>query len=84
MLPMELNEISEMSFEQAMAALEQETRRLEGGELALADALKAYERGVALMAHAQTLLDTAQQALEVIDATGVSRRDLSEVLGSAT
>ncbi|CAM8652542.1 XseB Exonuclease VII small subunit [Burkholderiales bacterium] len=78
-----MDQITALSFEDAMTALERETARLEGGQLALADALKAYERGVALMRHAQTLLETAQKELEVIDAKGTSRVLRSDILGES-
>lgn len=78
-----MDQITALSFEDAMTALELETARLEGGQLALADALKAYERGVALMRHAQTLLETAQKELEVIDAKGTSRVLRADILGES-
>jgi exodeoxyribonuclease VII small subunit len=74
-------EIAQLSFESAMAELEREAARLEGGQLALAEALKSYERAMALMRHAQGLLDTAQRELEIIDAQGVTRVDRSVILG---
>lgn len=39
---------TELTFEQAFAALEQEVHRLEDGELSLAEALAAFERGMQL------------------------------------
>ncbi|MFM1858956.1 MAG: exodeoxyribonuclease VII small subunit [Burkholderiaceae bacterium] len=77
----EVDDISTLSFEAAMAALERETARLEGGQLPLAEALKAYERGVSLMRHAQGLLEAAQKELEIIDARGTTTVPLSDVLG---
>jgi exodeoxyribonuclease VII small subunit len=76
-----VDDISTLSFEAAMAALERETARLEDGQLALADALKAYERGVALMRHAQGLLEAAQKELEIIDARGTTVAPVSDFLG---
>ncbi|MEY2777397.1 MAG: hypothetical protein RLY30_1495 [Pseudomonadota bacterium] len=70
-----------MSFESAVAELEREAARLEGGQLPLAEALKSYERGVALMRHAQALLDTVQRELEVIDAKGSTRLSRESILG---
>jgi exodeoxyribonuclease VII small subunit len=43
--------VSEMSFEEAMAALEQVVNQLERGEVALEESIALYERGAALKAH---------------------------------
>lgn len=74
-------DLSQLSFESALAEIEHEAARLEGGQLALAEALKSYERGVALMRHAETLLETVQRELEIIDARGTSRVEREAVLG---
>lgn len=64
------DDIRALGFEEALAALEQETQRLESGQLSLADSLTAYQRGAALLRHAQSLLLAAQQEIEVIDEEG--------------
>ncbi|MBM3375939.1 MAG: exodeoxyribonuclease VII small subunit [Betaproteobacteria bacterium] len=64
------DDIRALGFEQALAALEQETQRLESGQLSLADSLAAYQRGAALLRHAQALLLAVQQEIEVIDEEG--------------
>ncbi len=51
---------TDLSFEDAFAQLEEVVRRLEGGDLPLQEALALYERGVALAAHCQGLLDRAE------------------------
>ena len=53
-------------FEQALVELEGLVERLEHGELPLDEALKAFERGVALTRHCQTCLQAAQQKVEVL------------------
>ena len=53
-------------FEQALAELEGLVERLERGDLPLDEALKAFERGVALTRHCQTSLETAQQKVEIL------------------
>jgi exodeoxyribonuclease VII small subunit len=53
-------------FEQALAELEGLVERLERGELPLDEALKAFERGVALTRHCQAALQAAQQRVEVL------------------
>ena len=44
-------DVSAMSFEEALAELEQIVRGLEGGQQKLEDAIGAYERGAALRRH---------------------------------
>ena len=51
---------SELDFESALAKLEALVEKLESGELALAESLAQFERGVALSRQCQTLLDQAQ------------------------
>ena len=58
--------IAEMSFEDALRALEDVVRRLEGGEVPLDDSLALYERGEALRRHCQARLDAAQERIEKI------------------
>ena len=65
--PMASNpEIGEMSFEQALKALEEVVRRLESGEAPLDESITLYERGDALRAHCQARLDAAQARIEAI------------------
>jgi exodeoxyribonuclease VII small subunit len=59
-------EIGEMSFEQALKALEDVVRRLEGGEVPLEESIGLYERGEALRRHCQARLDAAQARIEKI------------------
>ena len=42
------DDIAQMSFEQAMSALEDVVARLESGDVALEDSIALYERGAAL------------------------------------
>lgn len=58
--------IGSMSFEQALKALEDVVRRLEGGEVPLDESIDLYERGEALRKHCQTRLDAAQARIEKI------------------
>jgi exodeoxyribonuclease VII small subunit len=53
-------------FEQALSELEGLVERLERGDLPLDEALKAFERGVALTRHCQACLQAAQQKVEVL------------------
>ncbi len=59
-------EIAEMSFEDALRALEDVVRRLESGEVPLDDSISLYERGEALRRHCQARLDAAQARIEKI------------------
>lgn len=65
-------DIDNMSFEQALAALEQVVRELESGEVPLDESIALYERGEKLRAACQTRLDAAQARIEkiVTDAGG--------------
>ena len=53
-------------FEKALAELEGLVERLERGDLPLDEALKAFERGVALTRHCQSSLEAAQQKVEIL------------------
>ena len=59
-------ENAEMSFEQALRALEDVVRQLEGGEVPLEESIGLYERGEALRRHCQARLDAAQARIEKI------------------
>jgi len=50
----------ELSFEEALARLEEIVQRLEEGDLPLQEALALYEQGVALSRRCQDLLDEAE------------------------
>ena len=62
----EQDPIAEMSFEQALRALEDVVRRLEGGEVPLEESITLYERGEQLRRHCQARLDAAQTRIEKI------------------
>jgi exodeoxyribonuclease VII small subunit len=53
-------------FEQALSELETLVQKLETGDVPLEDALKTFERGVALTRQCQTALRVAQQKVEVL------------------
>ena len=59
-------DIAAMTFEQALKALEDVVRRLEGGEVPLDESIGLYERGEALRRHCQARLDAAQARIEKI------------------
>lgn len=49
-------DVTSLSFEQALEELDRLTRSLEKGEIPLAEALTLYQRGKALLAHTEQLL----------------------------
>jgi exodeoxyribonuclease VII small subunit len=53
-------------FEKSLTELEALVARLEQGDVPLEEALKTFERGVALTRQCQTALRTAQQKVEVL------------------
>ena len=65
-------DVSKMSFEEALAELEQIVRNLEGGQQKLEDAITAYERGAALRKHCEARLAEAEARVAAIvrDADG--------------
>ena len=58
--------IAEMSFEEAMLALEQVVSQLEKGEVPLEQSIALYERGAALKAHCAGKLKLAEEKVELI------------------
>jgi exodeoxyribonuclease VII small subunit len=70
-------EASEKSpdFEKSLTELEALVARLEQGDVPLEEALKTFERGVALTRQCQTALRTAQQKVEIL----LSRNGTEEV-----
>ena len=60
--------IAEMTFEEAVAALEAVVSQLERGEVALEQSIALYERGAALKSHCATKLQAAEQKVELIRA----------------
>jgi len=59
-------DIAAMSFEYALAELEQIVRRLEGGQVKLDEAIISYERGAQLKRHCERKLNEAQQRVDRI------------------
>lgn len=58
--------VTEMSFEDAMAALEAVVGQLERGDVALEQSIALYERGAALKAHCAQQLKDAEAKVELI------------------
>ncbi len=60
------NDVKTMTFEAALAELEQIVQKLEGGRAPLAESIDIYERGEALKAHCEALLKAAVARIEKI------------------
>jgi exodeoxyribonuclease VII small subunit len=58
--------VSALSFEDALAELEQIVRGLESGQQKLEDAITAYERGAALRRHCEAKLAEAEARVAAI------------------
>jgi exodeoxyribonuclease VII small subunit len=58
--------IEQMTFEEALAELEQIVTQLERGEVPLARSIEMYERGDALRRHCDALLRQAEARVEKI------------------
>ncbi len=58
--------IADMSFEEALAALEGVVRDLEGGQVPLETSIDLYERGEALRKHCEDRLKAAELRVEKI------------------
>ncbi|MEP3920619.1 exodeoxyribonuclease VII small subunit [Ascidiaceihabitans sp.] len=59
-------DVNEMSFEQAMAELEQVLGQLERGDVALDDSIALYERGALLKKRCETKLKEAEEKVAAI------------------
>jgi len=53
-------------FEKALSELENLVSKLESGELSLDQSLEYFKRGVELTRHCQSVLDQAQQTVELL------------------
>ena len=57
-------DVSQLTYEQALAELEQVIKRLETGSIELADSIAWYERGSALAARCGELLEETERKVE--------------------
>jgi len=60
------DDIAALSFEKALAALEEIVARLEGGRVDLEESIKIYERGELLRKHCEAKLREAEARIEKI------------------
>ena len=61
--------IEDMSFEDALGALEEVVRNLEGGQVPLETSIDLYEKGEALRKHCESRLKAAELRVEKIVGT---------------
>ncbi len=62
----EKDDISKLSFEQAIKELTAIVGKIEQGEIALQDSLEQYEKGMALIKHCRGILHRAEKRIENI------------------
>jgi len=60
------NDVSNLSFEQAIKELTSIVEKIEQGEIPLENSLQQYERGMALIQHCRTTLEKAEKRIEKI------------------
>ncbi len=56
-----------LSFEDAIKELEELLAKLSAGNVSLDEMMKLYERGTVLTKHCQSLLDSYEKRLEVVE-----------------
>ena len=61
--------IEKMSFESALAELEEIVRKIDTGQEDLANAVESFERGVLLKKHCESMLKNAKLKIEKITNT---------------
>ncbi len=60
------DDISKLSFEDAIKELTDIVGKIEQGEIPLQNSLEQYERGMALIKHCQNILKSAEKRIEKI------------------
>ena len=60
------DDISKLSFEEAIKKLTEIVGKIEQGDIALADSLEQYEKGMSLIKHCRGILEKAEKRLEKI------------------
>lgn len=66
------DDISKLSFEDAIKQLTSIVEKIEQGEIPLQDSMQEYEKGMALIKHCRTILQKAEQRIEKISAEQAS------------
>jgi exodeoxyribonuclease VII small subunit len=71
--------IENISFEDALAELEEIVRKIDTGQENLADAVESFERGVLLKKHCEKMLKEAKLKIEKITSSGDGKIETTEV-----
>jgi len=71
--------IKNMSFEDALAELEEIVRKIDTGQEDLANAVSSFERGVELKNHCESMLKNAKMKIEKITSANKEEVTTSEV-----
>ena len=66
---------SKLTFEDTIKELTDIVRKIEQGEIPLADSLKQYEKGMTLINHCRGILEKAEERIEKIAAQKQSKDD---------
>ena len=74
-----LKSIEKISFEDALAELEEIVRKIDTGQENLADAVDSFERGVLLKKHCEKMLKDAKLKIEKITSSSEGKINTTEV-----
>ena len=69
------DDISKLSFEEAIKELTGIVGKIEQGQIPLQDSLTQYERGMSLIKHCQDILRTAEKRIEKISEKNIESKD---------
>lgn len=62
--------VDQLSFEEALARLNELVEKLESGKMPLEESVAAFEQGVKLSRRCESLLDQAEQRLQILNTSG--------------
>ena len=71
--------IEKMSFEEALAELEEIVNKIDTGQESLAEAVASFEKGVALKKHCEKMLKEAKLKIEKVTITAEDKIEFTEV-----
>ncbi|MBN8522494.1 MAG: exodeoxyribonuclease VII small subunit [Rickettsiales bacterium] len=71
--------IEKMSFEEALAELEEIVNKIDTGQESLAEAVASFEKGVALKKHCEKMLKEAKLKIEKVTITAENKIEFTEV-----
>lgn len=72
------DDLSKLSFEQAIKELGSIVGKIEQGEIPLQDSLTQYERGMSLIQHCQAILKKAEKRIEKISQTDEDSKEATD------